>query len=71
MGEKLTADWAHRQLVYSKITFSPFAWRITNCLCQSAPPRDLIFSSTMLTLSSHEEYFHGFQLPRVPHTQTS
>ena len=51
-------------------TLYPCPWRITNCLCQSAPLRGLIFSSTMLTLSSHEEYVHGFHLPCVPNTQT-
>jgi len=45
------------------------AWRIPNHRSQSAPPRDLIFPSTMLTLSSHEEYVHGFHLPLVRDSQ--
>ncbi len=46
------------------------AWRITNRHFQSALPGGLIFSSTILTLSGHEEYVHGFHLPRVPNPQT-
>ncbi len=46
------------------------AWRIPNCRCQCAPPRGLIFSSTLLTLSGHEKYVHGFHLPCGPNPQT-
>jgi len=45
-------------------------WRIPNHPCQSAPPFGLIFPSTMLTLSGHEEYVHSFHLSCVPHQQT-
>ena len=37
--------------------------RITNCLCQRAPRRGLIFSSTFLTLTVNEKYVHGVHLP--------
>jgi putative transposase len=41
----------------------PCAWRIPNRHCRSASPRTLAFSSTLLTLSSHEKYVHGFHFP--------
>ena len=45
-------------------------WRVPNHRCQSAPRGGLIFFSTMLTLSGHEEYVHGVHLPCVPHQHT-
>ena len=71
------------KIVFSQSTlFSPWSikqkkepvhtcpWRIPNRRCQSTPPRALIFSSTMPTLSSHEKYVHGFHFPLVRDSQS-